>query len=107
MPTTIDPQAKIATLINSFTVEPERQRELVDVLARATEEVIRHQAGFISANIHASLDGTRVINYAQWRDAEAFQAMLANPDCQEHMASAARIGIPDPRLCTVASVHNA
>jgi hypothetical protein len=22
--------------------------------------------GFISANLHTSLDGTRVINYAQW-----------------------------------------
>jgi hypothetical protein len=25
---------------------------------------MRHRPGFISANIHASLDGTRVVNYA-------------------------------------------
>ena len=40
---------------------------------------MQHQPGFVSANIHVSTDGTRVVNYAQWESAEAFQAMLADP----------------------------
>ncbi len=52
MATTITENAALVTLINVFTVVPENQQRLVDVLIRATEEVIKHEAGFISANIH-------------------------------------------------------
>ncbi len=58
------------------------------MLAEATEQVMRHRPGFVSANIHASLDGTRVVNYAQWRSREDFQAMLDDPIAQEHMGAA-------------------
>ena len=74
---TITAHADHATLINVFTVQPERARELADLLTAATEDVMQHIDGFISANIHLSTDGTRVVNYAQWRSAEAFQAMLS------------------------------
>src|SRR5699024_679468 len=68
--TAITVHADHATLINVFTVEPDHARQLADLLTTATEEVMRHIDGFISANIHVSTDGTRVVNYAQWRDAE-------------------------------------
>ena len=84
--TVITEHANHATLINVFTVEPERARQLVDLLTAATEEVMQHIDGFISANIHLSIDGTRVVNYAQWRSAAAFQAMLQNTTAQLHMA---------------------
>jgi antibiotic biosynthesis monooxygenase (ABM) superfamily enzyme len=54
----------VVTLINVFTVAPEDQQRLVDVLVEATQAVMRTQPGFVSANIHKSLDGTRVTNYA-------------------------------------------
>ncbi|MFI0467378.1 antibiotic biosynthesis monooxygenase family protein [Saccharopolyspora sp. 5N102] len=104
--TTIDPNADVATLINVFTVVPERQRELVDLLVRATEEVMQHRPGFVAANIHTSLDGTRVTNYAQWESVQAFQEMLADPVCQEHMSAAREIADAEPFLYDVASVHH-
>ncbi len=106
MPTTIDADQRVATLVNVFTVAPDRQQELVDVLDRATEDVVRHLPGFVSANIHASLDGTRVVNYAQWRSAEDFRAMLANPDAAPHLAAAAGLAAFDPHLYTVRAVHH-
>ncbi|HEV7650128.1 MAG TPA: antibiotic biosynthesis monooxygenase [Actinophytocola sp.] len=69
--TSIATGAPIATLINVFVVQPDRQRRLVELLVRATEDVISHQPGFIAANIHASEDGTRVVNYAQWESPAA------------------------------------
>jgi hypothetical protein len=45
------------TLINTFKVAPDRQ-QAIDLLDRATVNVMRKQPGFISANIHRSLDGT-------------------------------------------------
>jgi antibiotic biosynthesis monooxygenase (ABM) superfamily enzyme len=50
--TTITPDQDVMTLVNVFTVEPDRQQELVDLLARATDEVMQHLPGFVSANIH-------------------------------------------------------
>jgi heme-degrading monooxygenase HmoA len=47
--------------------------------------------GYVSANIHRSLDGTRVVNYAQWRSREDFEAMLRNPEAAPHMREAAEI----------------
>jgi quinol monooxygenase YgiN len=104
--TTIEQNSGYATLINVFIVEPDRAAELAALLHIATQEVMRHQPGFRSANIHVSTDGTRVVNYAQWDTAEAFHAMLADPTTQQHMAEAAALAISfDPHLYTVESVH--
>jgi heme-degrading monooxygenase HmoA len=105
--TTIAPHAQYATLINVFTVAPERAGELAALLTRSTEEVMQHLPGFRTANIHLSTDRTRVVNYAQWDSAEAFAAMQANPDAQVHMRAAADIAVSfEPRLYTVESVHS-
>jgi quinol monooxygenase YgiN len=104
----ITAHANHATLINVFTVEPERARQLADLLTAATEDVMQHIDGFISANIHLSTDGTRVVNYAQWRNAAAFQAMLQDATAQRHMAQCAELANGyDPHLYTVESVHSA
>ncbi len=104
--TTIERHAPHATLINVFTVAPEQASELAALLDEATEKVMCHVPGFISANIHVSVDGTRVVNYAQWETAEAYQAMLADPAAREHMAPAAALAASfDPHVYTVESVH--
>jgi quinol monooxygenase YgiN len=104
--TTIERHGPHATLINVFTVEPEQASELAELLGEATEKVMRHVPGFVSANIHVSTDGTRVVNYAQWASAEAFRAMQSDPTAAEHMAKAAALASSfDPHLYTVESVH--
>ena len=50
------------TLINVFHVKPEQQQALADLLVDATEQAMSHQPGFISASIHKSYDGRRVVN---------------------------------------------
>lgn len=105
--TTITTGGPVVTLVNVFTVLPEHQHELADLLVTATEKVMRHLPGFVAANIHVSTDGVRVVNYAQWETAEAFQAMLANPLAKEHMDQAAAIAESfDPHLYSVVSVHH-
>ncbi len=97
--------ARCVTLINVFTVEPAKQHQLVDLLIQATEMTMKHLPGFISANIHKSLDGTRVTNYAQWRSVEDFQAMLKNPQAVPHMQQAAALASSiDPKLYEVVEV---
>ncbi|RZU45879.1 antibiotic biosynthesis monooxygenase [Streptomyces sp. BK022] len=102
----IDTTRPVATLINVFTVAPDRQVELIDLLSRATEETMKHQPGFLCANFHASLDGESVVNYAQWETEEHYRAMLADPEARVHMDKAATIATHvQPRLFRVESVH--
>lgn len=98
----------VVTLINVFTVEPENQQRLVDLLVEATESVMNRMPGFVSANIHKSVDGTKVVNYAQWESREAFEAMLENPEAAPHMQEAGQIAESfEPHLYEVAFVDEA
>lgn len=105
--TTIRADGDVMTLINVFTVAPERQQELIDVLVEATQQVIRRMPGFVSANIHRSLDGRHVVNYAQWRTQADFEAMLQNPEARPHLVKAAALADFNPIVCDVAFVDHA
>lgn len=89
--TTISKDNKVVTLINVFTVEPAKQQQLVDLLVHATDTAMRHAPGFVTANIHRSLDGTKVVNYAQWHSVEDFEAVQKNPAAKPHMEQAAAL----------------
>ena len=64
--TTIDQNQQICTLINVFSVSPEKTQELFDILKEATEQVMSKLPGYISANLHISEDKKTLTNYAQW-----------------------------------------
>lgn len=88
---TIDAKSDVATLINMFEVEPAKQAELAKFLSEAADKVFRHQPGFVSASIHCSLDGTRIVNYAQWRSKEDIDRVVKNPEAQALSKQAAAI----------------
>ena len=68
----IESGSATVTHINVFTVDPERQQDLVDSLTE-TVNAARHIPGWISASIHRSFDGCRVVNYVQFESHEAAQ----------------------------------
>ncbi len=96
---TISKDQKVLTLINVFTVEPENQRQLLDLLTSATEDSVRHAKGFISASVHRSLDGKKVAMYAQWRSLEDYQAMRRIPT--PYLEQALKIARFDPGMYEV------
>jgi heme-degrading monooxygenase HmoA len=79
------------TFVNVLDVEPERQHELVEVLTRGAQEVIRDRPGFISITVLASRDGRRVINLAQWASGDVALATQADPQAADYAARAAAI----------------
>lgn len=104
--TSISKNAELVTLINVFAVEPENQQLLVDLLVEATEDVMYKLPGFISANIHKSLDGKWVTNYAQWRSVEDFKAIFKNSDALSHMPAIGKIAKSEPVLYQVCYTKN-
>jgi heme-degrading monooxygenase HmoA len=90
---TISEGKKILTVINIFTVRPEDQQRLVDVLVAADTAVIKELPGYISANVHRSIDGTKVTNYAQWESNAALEAMLKHPEASAHLREIRQIAV--------------
>jgi quinol monooxygenase YgiN len=86
---TISTANPVVTLVNVFRLhDPGDQQRLVDLLVQATEDTMKFQPGYVSANIHRSFDGTHVVNYAQWRSQADFERMRQNADAQGHMRRA-------------------
>jgi len=50
----ITKEGKLITFINVFSVDPEKQQQLVNLLIQATESSVRHVPGFISATLVSS-----------------------------------------------------
>ena len=67
------------TLVNVFTVEPQNQQRLVDLLKGGTGEFFSKAPGFISSSVLSGKDGTRVINYSQWKSAQEVAAFRQDP----------------------------
>src|SRR5215475_9286085 len=86
------------TLINVFTVEPRNQQRLIDLLVEATDRSVRHAAGFISARLHRSLDGTKVTMVAEWRSAADYEVMRADPVPLPYLQQALEIAKFEPGM---------
>ncbi|VVN02947.1 hypothetical protein PS645_03386 [Pseudomonas fluorescens] len=62
------------TQLIEFQVEPHRYQALVLALSAQTEHLAQAYAGFLSASIQVSVDGSRVLNYLHWQSREAGEA---------------------------------
>jgi heme-degrading monooxygenase HmoA len=80
-PTRISKDANLITVINKFSVEPENHKRLLQLLDDL-RTVVEKQPGFISANLHKSFEGTRIVSYAQWDTKEDYQAVYTNSDAK-------------------------
>jgi len=65
----------IITQINMFTVPEGGQQALVDHLSEAAR-FARDVPGWISASLHRSKDGSKVVNYAQSEDFDAARRII-------------------------------
>ena len=102
--TTIVANSQVTTSITVFTVEPENQQQLVDIIVRAAKEVVRKQPGFISINIHKSLDKTHVISYSQWESRQAFNDVLQHATFIPHVQAILKIATIEPNFYEVVAV---
>ncbi|KQS03296.1 tetracenomycin polyketide synthesis hydroxylase [Sphingomonas sp. Leaf357] len=91
----------IITQINVFTVPPGEQQRLIEYLSNAAQ-VAREVDGWLSASLHRSLDGTRVVNYAQSTDGDAASRVYEHLQSRGLIAGNRRYGDAHPGLYEVA-----
>lgn len=99
---TIAKKNDLITVIVIFSVAPEQQQELIDNIVEFVETSVKLQPGFISASIHKSLDGVRVMNYAQWKSQKDYEAFINNAEVQAKGGKLAQFPQPDIHIYEVA-----
>jgi Antibiotic biosynthesis monooxygenase len=90
----------IVTQINTFTVPDGGQDSLIGLLSEAAT-FARETPGWLSASLHKSRDGTRVVNYAQSDSLAAAQLVfqrLREAGCLERNKA---FGVAHPGLYDV------
>lgn len=95
--TTLSLNNKLTTVIILFTVEPSQQDELITAIKEFLETV-KTQPGFISANLHKSIDGVKVANYAQWASMAEFEAFRNNAEVQKKAEKLFTFDSPDSHI---------
>ena len=87
----------LTTVIIIFQVKPEQQSELIEAIKEFLETV-KTQPGFVSANLHKSIDGVKVANYAQWSSMDAFEAFRNNKEVQAKASKLFEFDTPDSHV---------
>jgi C-6 monooxygenase len=88
-------------LVQFELADPSKQQQLLDDLSHEVQTWVRHSPGFISANFHASLDGLRVFNYAQWRSQADFEVFGRDPRRSGTVAA-----VRNAEVKTMSSTHS-
>lgn len=107
----LDLENHLVTVIILFKVKAGQQIG-VNEKVKQLLEIAKHQPGFVSANIHRSLDGLKIANYAQWENEAALDTFRNLPETQalavplqdlvedidshlyEIVASESKVGVP-------------
>jgi len=85
IPAQISTTNPVVTVINVFSVEPKNQQILIEQLKELSKNFVELQLGFVSANVHRSFDGKRVISYAQWFTKGDYESIYSNPDAMAYL----------------------
>ncbi len=82
----IDADASLLTVLVDIHLEPGRQSDFVAGVTAMIAEFTSQQPGFVASAIHASEDGTRVLNYSQWQDTVTYERFRDHPEAQRRIA---------------------
>ena len=69
----------ICTQITTVKLKPDSQDEVLRLMIERAR-FMATQPGFVSVNLHRSKDGSHVVNYVQWMNAEKLAAAHHSPE---------------------------
>lgn len=93
-----DAGSRYITFVNVLSVDPEMTEAVCAMLRTMTEDVLRRHRGLLGAQVHRSLDGTRVMNVTQWRSPDDLDGVLADPAVRERMRHLLTVASSDPEV---------
>ena len=95
----------ICTQITTVKLPAENRDELINVMIERARFMAK-QPGFVSVNLHRSKDGSHVVNYVQWRNAEQLAAAHHTAEFRKKWAQLGKLAKEiDPELYDVVHVE--
>ena len=73
-------QNKVVTSIMYVKLDPKHQVDFTSEWVKIFENLIKKQPGFISAALHKSATGNRLLSYSQWEKREDLDAFFTLPE---------------------------
>jgi heme-degrading monooxygenase HmoA len=77
--TEISQDKGVVTQITTVKLPSDKQDAVLNLMTERAR-FMATQPGFVSINLHRSKDGSHVINYIQWRDADTLAAAHHSPE---------------------------
>ena len=69
----------VVTQITTVKLPPDKQNEVLRLMTERAR-FMATQPGFVSITLHRSQDGSHVVNYIQWANAEKLKAAHHSPE---------------------------
>lgn len=92
-------------LINVYSVNPENQEKLIQILEEGVHSIMVHQEGYLGSTILRSLDGKSVVVYAHWKEAKNIAAVFQKPENQSYIKRIQEIATAAPGIYEECSSH--
>ena len=106
MQATIRTDGDAITLVNVFTLEPANLPSLLNILRDGTETFFSKMPGFMSSSVLTSKDGSRAINYSQWKSVDDIAAFRKDPRFAPYIQSLLALAKGEAIECDVAYVKS-
>jgi hypothetical protein len=97
----------VITLVNVFTVDPAQLDKLVDVLKDGTETFFSKMPGFVSSSVLTARDGTKAVNYSQWKTAGDIAGFRKDPRFAPYIRRLTALAKAESMECDVVHVTRA
>jgi len=103
----IHPGNKVTVLINVFTVQPENEQKLIELLEEGTWSIFSKQPGFISESINRGSDSKRLVLYGQWEGPQYIDAFRQKPEVRQYGEKIMKLATFESIVCNdVPFVHH-
>ncbi|HEY6024422.1 MAG TPA: antibiotic biosynthesis monooxygenase family protein [Pseudolabrys sp.] len=70
---------RLVTQITTVKLPPDKQSEVLNLMTERAH-FMATQPGFVSIALHRSKDGSHIVNYVQWRDADTLKVAHHSPE---------------------------
>jgi heme-degrading monooxygenase HmoA len=99
----IRPNNGICTQITTVKLSPDNQDEVLNLM-KERAHFMATQPGFVSVNLHRSKDGSHVVNYVQWTNADKLAAAHHSAEFRKRWPRFGEL-VKEADLCLYDVVH--
>lgn len=98
---------KLTVLVTVFTVQPENEKKLIELIEEGTSSLFSKQPGYISCSVHRGSDAKHLVLYGQWESPQSIEAFRKVPEIGEYTKKILQLATFESVVCNdVPYVHH-